>query len=62
MVIPDDEKRKEMSVLDAKVALLDQAKQALASVEDHTSRIFGHVFFSHKLSNEVNGTYAVGVE
>ncbi|KAM6512049.1 hypothetical protein FALCPG4_017036 [Fusarium falciforme] len=62
MVIPDDERRKEMSVLDAKFALLDQAKQTLASVEDHTSRIFGHVLFSPKLSNEVNGTYAVGVE
>ncbi|KAI8649470.1 hypothetical protein NCS56_01495400 [Fusarium sp. Ph1] len=62
MAIPDDEKRKEMSVLDGKVAPLDQAKQTLASVEDHTSRIFCHVLFSPKLSNEVNGTYAVGVE
>lgn len=62
MTIPDDKKRKEMSVLDAKVTLLGQAEQTLASVEDHTSRIFGHVLFSPKLSNEVNGTYVVGVE
>ncbi|EEU41814.1 uncharacterized protein NECHADRAFT_87905 [Fusarium vanettenii 77-13-4] len=34
----------------------------LETAEDHTSRIGGHVLFSPKLSNEVNGTYAVGVE
>ena len=52
----------DMSVLNSKISLLDRAKQNLESVEDHTSRIFSHVLLSPKLSNEVNGTYAVGVE